>query len=214
MAEIKIEDIKPNSHAYKASQAAQKEKPKVKPVIDKSARVPQKDSFGKKFAKSFLAEEVNDVKEYIIMDCIVPGIKNAVLNMLSMTFFGESYDGRSRYRGKDDRRDYSSYYGKSYYSGGSSRREERRDRRESRSDKIDYRNIVLYRREDAERVVSDMRARIRETGGVSIAELFSLIDEPSDYTDTSYGWLDERDVGIRRISSGFLIDVAEARYLD
>lgn len=215
MAEIRIEDIKPNSKVYKAEQAAKSEgKPKVEPVIKKSARVPQKESFGKKFAKSFLAEEVNDVKEYIVMDCIIPGVKNAVLNMLSMTFFGETYDYRDRRGGRYDRRDYSSYYGRSSYSGRRDR-DDRKDRRdERREEKIDYRNIVLYERGDAERVVGSMRSRIRETGGVSIAELLALIDEPSNYTDTDYGWLDEREIGIRRVSRGYLIDVPEARYLN
>lgn len=211
MAEIKVEDIKPNSKTYKAAQNEKKERPKVEPVVKKSAVVPQKDSFGKKFIKSFLADEVNDVKDYIIFDCIIPGIKGALLDMVSMAFYKESYSGSRR---RDDKRDYSSYYGRSYYSGGS-RREERRDRRDDkREEKVDYRNIVLYEKEDAERVVADMRARIRETGGASIAELLALVGAPSDYTDTNYGWLDERDIGIKRISKGFLIDVSDARYLD
>lgn len=214
MAEVRVEDIKPNSKSYKAAQAEKaSEKPKISPVVNKSARVPQKDSFGKKFVKSFLADEVNDIKEYIIMDCIIPSVKSAILDMLSMSFFGERGRGSDYRRG--DRYDYSSYYGRSSYSGRRDRDSRERDRRERpREEKIDYRNIVMYEKADAERVVGSMRARIRETGGVSISEMLALIGEPSNYTDTDYGWLDERDIGIRKVSSGFLIDVPEARYLN
>lgn len=212
MAEVRVEDIKPNSHAYK-EQEKKKERSEVKQVVKKSAIVPQKESFGKKFAKSFLADEVNDVKEYIIMDCIVPGIKNAILNMISMSFFGESYDGGRR-RGRDDRYDYSSYYGRSSYSGRDrDRREKRREESRERDRSVDCRNIILYDRRDAEDLVDAMRDRIRDTGGVSVAELLTMIDEPSKYTDNDYGWDRADDIGIKRVSRGFLIDVPEPRYI-
>ena len=79
---------------------------------------------------------------------------------------------------------------------------------------MDFRNIVLRQRDDAERLIEEMRRRIRNNDSASVADLLDLIDIPGRYTDNNWGWDDERDIGIRRVSSGYLIDVAEPKYLD
>ena len=211
MAEVKVDDFKPNSKAYKAGKQSASER--IEPIVKASSIVKQKDSFSKKFLKSFLAEGVNDVKEYLLFDCIIPGIKSAILNSISMAFNGEAYRGdkNRQYYDRPYYNDYSSYYsgGGNYYSS----REKEKKKRDDQNEKTDYRRIVFYEKDNAERVALEMRRRIREMGGASIAELLALIGKPSDYTDNDYGWNDERDIRIRRISDGFLIDVPEARYL-
>lgn len=227
MADIDVNSLEPNSHKYKAEKAAgttkeaQKSREKISPVVNRDQVVSTKKPLGKKLAETFGTEDTKDVKQWLLLDVIIPGIKNTILDMLSMMFFGE-VDTRSRRdrrrRRDDDRVNYSSYY------RGSSDRRDREDsrsrRRRSREDyydsddRVDFRNIVLRERSDAERVISEMRDRIRKDGAASVADLLDLIDVPGRYTDNNYGWDDERDIGIRRVSSGYLIDVAEPRYLD
>ena len=48
----------------------------------------------------------------------------------------------------------------------------------------------------------------------ALKSLLDLVDVPGRYTDNNWGWDDDRDIGIRRVSSGYLIDVAEPKYLD
>lgn len=211
MADIDVSSLEPNTHKYKAEKAASKEREKVKPIIDRDKIVSTKKPLGKKFAETFLTEDVDDVKTWLIKDVIIPGIQDTILDMLSMMFRGESYSGgrSSSRRGvyNNNRTNYTSY------SNGQKRRDRRDDRYES-DDRVDFRNVVLERRVDAERLIDEMRRRIIDTGSVSIAELLDLIDAPSRYTDNNWGWDDERDVKIRRVSSGFLIDVCEPRYLN
>lgn len=222
MADIDVNSLEPNSHKYKAEKAngGDKKEPesieKVSPIVKRDQVVSTKKPLGKKFAETFMTEDTKDVKSWLLMDVIIPGVKNTILDILSMMFFGEvdSRRGRGkRRRYDDDRRDYSSYY------GGSSNRERRSSRRKDNSyydsdDRVDFRNIVLRNRDDAEDLIEEMRRRIKSEGSVSVATLLDLVDVPGRYTDNNWGWDDERDIGIRRVSSGYLIDVAEPKYLD
>lgn len=218
MAELDINSLEPNSHRYKAEKTAetedgQKSREKISPVVSKNQVVSTKKPLSKRFAETFMSEDAKDVKSWFVMDVLVPGIKNTILDIVSMMFFGEtnSKSRRRSRRDRDDRVNYSSYYG-----GGSrsDRSRRSRDAYYDSDDRIDFRNIILRERRDAEDVISAMRDRIRSNNGVSVAELLDLIDAPSRYTDNNYGWDDERDIGIRRVSSGFLIDVSEPKYLD
>lgn len=222
MADIDVNSLEPNSHKYKAEKANggsqdPKSREKVSPIVKRDQVVSTKKPLGKKFAETFMTEDTKDVKSWLLMDVIIPGVKNTILDILSMMFFGEvdSRRGRGkRRRYDDDRRDYSSYYG-----GSSSNRERRGSRRKDNSyydsdDRVDFRNIVLRNRDDAEDLIEEMRRRIKSEGSVSVATLLDLVDVPGRYTDNNWGWDDDRDIGIRRVSSGYLIDVAEPKYLD
>ena len=50
----------------------------------------RKKSEVKKFANIFVPEDTENVKSYIVMDVIVPGIKNAIADVVSIMLFGES----------------------------------------------------------------------------------------------------------------------------
>lgn len=210
---IDIDSLEPNSHKYRAEKEkmeTKNNKEKVNPVVERDKIVSTKKPIGKKFAESFMSEDVKDVKSWLLMDVLIPGIKDTILDMLSMMFFGEVSGRRgNRSRSYYDRDNYRSYY----ESSSKKRRESRRDDRYESDDKIDFRNIILRQRSDAENVIEKMRRRIDDTGSISIAEFLDLLDIPSRYTDNNWGWNDNRDIEIRRVSSGYLIDVAEPRYI-
>lgn len=218
MGEVNIDSLEGNSHKQKAEKAAssQKSREKISPVVNREQVVSTKKPLSKKFAETFMTEDTKDVKSWLLMDVIIPGVKNTILDILSMMFFGEIESrSRRRRRDRDDRVNYSSYYrGSSDRRDRDSRRHRDRDDRYDSDDRVDFRNIILRHRDDAERVINAMRDRIRDDGSASVADLLDLIDVAGRYTDNNYGWDDERDIGIRRVSSGFLIDVAEPKYLD
>lgn len=197
------------------SKAGSESRKKTKPVVSREGVVSTKKPLSKKMAETFMSEDAKDVKSWLLMDVIIPGIKNTVLDMIQMMFFGEidsRRHGRDR-RDRYDRTSYSSYYRGNSSSSRSSYSRSSRDRYDS-DDRVDFRNIVLRVRGDAERVVDEMKERIHKDGSASVADLLDLIDVPGRYTDNNYGWDDERDIGIRRVSNGYLIDVSEPKYLD
>lgn len=216
MSNIDVSNLEPNSHAYKAEKAKReadaKNKEKLRPVIRQDQIVSTKKPLSKKFAETFMTEDAKDVKTWLIMDVLIPGLKNTILDVLLMMFFGET-DSRSRESSRDRGR---TNYRAKYRSSSDRENRRRRDDRYDSDDRVDFRNIVLRSRDDGEELVDEMKKRIEDTGSVSISELLDMIDAAasSRYTDCNWGWDDPRDVGLRRISSGWLIDVAEPRYLN
>lgn len=224
MAELNLDAIEPNSHVYKDKIASagekssldnknedKKDKTKLKPVVKRENVVNTKKPLSKRFASVFTEKDGRDIRNYILFDWLIPGIKNGILDILSLMFFDEVRD-RKRSRSRD--RERTSY--SSYYRGESSRSNSRdRDRRRYRDDdKVDYQNIILEHRDDAEDVIDALQRRIEKTGAATVADLLALIDEPSQFTDNNWGWTRSRDIGIRRVSRGYLIDVARAEYLE
>lgn len=210
MAKIDMESLKPNSYKYKEemSEKDSGEREKLQPVVEKDRVVSTKKSLGRKFAETFLGENLKDVSKYLVWDVIVPGFKNAILDTMSMMFFGETSGRRSSGRRDSDRTSYSSYY-----RGTSRSSRQRREREREEDDKVDYRNIVLKYRQDAEDVVDALYDRIEKFGKATVADLFDLVGVTGQYTDNNWGWDRKQDIGVRRIDHGFLIDVAPAEYI-
>ena len=217
MAKIDLSNIniQPNSNKYKTEreglkQRGEKDKPKqrekLKPIVGKDAIVSTNKSFARKVLSSFMKKDIVDVKDFLIHEVLIPNVQRFFLDSMAMTFFGERYSSGSRRP-----YDYSSRYRSSYGSGNDNR--DRGGTRYERSYNSDYKNIILRNRKDAEELVDQLCKRIEDNGDVSVAEFLNLLDIPSEYTDNNIGWSDTRDIGIRVVNSGFLIDVAEARYL-
>lgn len=206
MATVNIDDLKPNSNAYRES------RDRLDPIIKRGSVVSTKKPFSQKLKDTFIGEDIEDVKKYIMMEVIIPGVKKTILSAIRMAFFGEPEDDHYYSRNSTRHTDYAGRYKGRSYSTASPRKREREYR--SDDEKVDYKNIVLRNREDAEDLVDEMKERIRKYGSVSIADLFDLINVTGNYNDNNWGWRDERDIGIRRINSGFLLDVRRAEYLD
>lgn len=210
MAEVKLPNVEPNSKTYR------KAREKLQPVIRKDDVISTKKPISRKLADKFLETDIQEAKEYFFRDILVPGIKDAALDIISMLLTGEGYSSNRRRGG------YSNYsnYGRSSYRGSSSRDRARRGRdydREScyeRDDKVSYRDIVVRDRSDAEEIVDKLHDRIQDRGDATVAELLELVDIPSAYTDNNYGWTRCSEINLRRVNGGWLIDVDEARYLN
>lgn len=184
-------------------------KSEIKPIVKRDAVVTTEKGFFTKVKEAFISEDAKDIGDYIINDVIVPGIKDTVLSCIERAF---GYSGERRYRDsrRRDTRERVSY--SSYYTS-SRDRDERRNREERKEEKVDYRNVVLKNRDDAEEIADRMNSYIHDYDSVSVAMLFDLIDLPGKYTDNNWGWTHEGDIRVRRVRNGYLIDVPEAEYL-
>lgn len=215
MAEISIDSLKPNSNKYKSEHGTE-EKKRLKPVVSQENVVNTKKSFKSKVKSLFIKEDIRDVKRYILKDVLIPGVINTFMDFISITLTGEPSSSRisrgSSYRG---RREFGYSGGRTNYRGYYRGRDdyERSDRYEKDYD-LDYRNVILKRREDAEMVIDQLRQQIHLQGNASVANLFDLVGVSGEYTDNNYGWTRESQIGLRRVAEGFLIDVDEARYLN
>ena len=66
-----------------------KHKKEISPVV--SGKVKKKGkSFGKRVVDSFINEEVDDVKGYLISDVLIPTVKKTILDVIRMFFYGRA----------------------------------------------------------------------------------------------------------------------------
>lgn len=188
--------------------------PKLTSVVKNGTVVSTKPSLGKRIKSLFIADDVEDVGDYLVNELIIPFVKDTILDLGEMLLFGQTSGRRRRSRG----RGYSNLptdYSSSYKSSNRERRRERDEKRYSRrGSDVDYREIVLSDRNDARDVVASLHDRIKTYGSASVADLLELIDQSSVYTDTAYGWRSPEQIGISRVGRGWLIDVEDAEALD
>lgn len=209
MAKVDMDSIKPNSYKYKEEAAEKESKSKLDPIVPKDRVISTKKSLGEKISESFLGENLKEIGRYIFWDMAIPGIKNIILDTLDIMFFGRD----SRDSGSDrSHTNYSSFYrGRERSNRDRDRQEYLRDEEEK---KVNYRNIILKYRQDAEEVVDALYDRIENHGAATVADLLDLVGAVGEYTDNNWGWDRKQDICIRQVSKGFLIDVAPAVYLD
>ena len=194
-----------NSHSGR--EAASPPEKKVGKVVTGTAKT-RKKSGAQKFAGAFLPEDVTSVKSYILRDVVVPGIKNAIADVVSIMLFGETgrIGGRKTNGSKvsynryyDDRRDDRRDYGRPRASGG-----------------FDYDDILLETRADAELVLDQLEAVINKYGVASVADLYDLagITPPRGYTTNKYGWTDIRSAKVARVRDGYILELPRASQID
>ena len=187
------------------------EKKDIKPVVQ--GRVKSK-GLGEKAAEAFLSEDTRTVKNYILWDVLIPGLKNALADMviggIEMALFGST---------KGSRRSSSSRGGthvsySSYYDSDKPDRDRGRLGRSSRDSRYDFSDILLDSRGDAEEVLTSMEELVKKYGEASVSDLCSLVGIDSTFQDTKWGWVDCRDFSYRRSGRGYILDFARPQYLD
>ena len=147
-----------NSHSARErtdSTAPGKAEKKLEKVVTGAAKT-RKKSEARKFVNIFVPEDGENVKSYIMMDVIIPGIKNAIADVISIVLFGDSgriggsrskRDGRSRLTYWDDRRDDRREYGRPRAAAG-----------------FEYDDIIFETRGDAELVLDQLESAIANYG--------------------------------------------------
>lgn len=214
MAEIDLNSIKGNSRTRYTSDPKDKGK-KIDPIISKDKLVKQKKSLLQRLFPDFFDIKRNkgEIKDYLIKDIIVPGIKNGILDMLYLIFFNERRrsskynDYTSKFRGT------SIVYNNREYNKSYNNNEKKEKNKYDSDDSVDYRNIIVDDRMVADSIVAKMHSIIDDCGAVSVADLLSIVDLTSNYIDNDWGWKHTEEIGVKRVSGGFLIDVTDAHYI-
>lgn len=202
-----MEEYSSNSHKSKA--AEQIPEKKIEKAISGVAKKKQKGGV-QKFTDVFLTEDVKTVKEYILMDVIVPavkqGISDIVRNGIDMLLYGEN-GSSSKKTSNASRVSY-----RSYYDNVKDRTNHQVPQRTRTG--YNYDDIVLDNRGEAEEVLTRMDELIANYGMVSVADLYDLVGITGNYTDNKYGWTDIRAASVVRIREGYLVKMPRAMPLD
>lgn len=206
MATVRMEDLKPNSHISKE----EKKKKEVTKVISGRA-VKKEKTTGQKFAEVFLSDDVDNVKDYVFFDVVIPAIKEAIVNAITggveMIFFGNSSSRSTRReRGKS----YVSY--SSYYKSDNSNN--RRDSSSNRRTRGNYSPVEVDSRAEGEEILSNLVDFAIDYGQATVADLYELAGLSSNFTDNKWGWVDLSTASVKRVRNGYLIDLPNPELLD
>lgn len=195
-----IGNYKPNSFKSKEEAAEQERTKRVEKVVTGNVKTKKKSEL-KKLSDVFIAEDMSNVGNYIVMDVLIPAFKKAVsdivTNGIDMLLYGSN--GRTKKPGNSH---YVSY-------DKMSKRDDRPVESRVRTG-YDHREVILDSRGEAEEVLTQMEACIDTYGTVTVADMFDLIGVSSQYTDQKYGWTNLRNAKIVRVRDGYLLDMPKA----
>lgn len=183
--------------------SAQPVEKKIEKVVTGGVKV--KKNGLKKFANSVVAEDINNVKTYVVSDVIIPALKKAIsdviTNGIDMLLYGET--GHSKK--KADKISYTRFYGNN---------DDRGDR-SSRDSRVGYfdNDIVLERESDARSILEQLDEILEQYRQVSVGDLNDLLGVTGSYTDNNWGWESLRTADVIRVRDGWLLKLPKVRPL-
>lgn len=198
-----MEGYTPNSNKFKKETTAPDKK--IERVVTGPVKAKKKSDF-QKIADVFVSEDTANVKSYLLMDVIVPAIRNLIEDIIvdstHMILRGEA--GRKSKSSPASKISYKKFY-----------ESDRRDRDDYRlRTGYDYEEYVIGNRGEAEEVLSRMDDLIATYGTVSVADFYDLVGVRCNYTDNKYGWTNLRNANVVRVRDGYMIKFPKAMPLD
>ena len=195
-----------NSHKSREEQAASEGRQKLDKVVTGTAKTRKKNDI-RKFADVFISEDAKNVKQYVLMDIVVPTIKKAIIGANDMILNG----GNSTVGGHSTTSKVS--YRKYYDEPRSTDRYRQADTRPRT--RFDHEDIVFESRGEAEAVLVQMGEVIDIYGFVTVADMYDLAGLTEPYTANKYGWTNIRSAEIVRINGGgYVIKLPKASPID
>ena len=188
---VEIPDYPANNLPAKSNKTKEK---KVEKVISGTVRTSRKP-VGKRFMDLFLGDDISNVKEYMIYDRIIPGVKEMLVSGFEMVLFGDTRR-RSRY---DTKASYVSY-NKMY--GVRDSRRVRDTREDRRSTTLDLEEYIFETKGEAIEVLDTLTELIDVYGQASVTDFYDAIGVTGNFTDCNYGWTELGDAHIRRVRGG------------
>lgn len=182
------------------SRAAELTKPERRHAQAIAQRAEIKESAGRRFIKLFLAEDVDDIGEYVIKDLIIPNVKDVFFNFLWALLWGDRKVG-----GFNSTTNKTPYYKASQVSKirtiGSNQKKD--DTEETAALKeLDLTNIQFASQAEAKEVLMAMKMYLDDYPAVPVGYFKELINETGSWTSEYYGWTDLSDAKIRPTSRG------------
>lgn len=199
-----MEEYKPNSHRSKEGLPPATKDEKKVEKIVQG-NVKVRKKNGLEKAKGLLvSEDAANIKSYVVMDVLIPAFKKAISDIVTNGIEMILYGETGRNRRN------SPSSGVSYRNYFDSRRDDDRRRSQPVRAGYDLNDIVLDSRGEAEDVLTKMDELIDMYGVVSVADLYDLVGISGNYTDNKYGWTNIRNAEPIRVRDGYLLKLPKA----
>lgn len=207
MAEIKIntDDFPNNSIINDSPSTSRDNRPKVKKIVN-TGKVIRKKNSGKNILRAFLSDDINNIKEYIFMDVVIPALKDMIVDAgrsgLERLFYGTRQNER-----RVNRPSYISY-NRQY---NDPREYNRINLNRTRHN---FDDIILENRSEAEEVLHQLNDIIDRYDEATISDLYNLVGITGTYMDDKWGWTNLHGVSVRRVNNGYLLDLPRPKSLN
>lgn len=217
-----MDEFPANSQTPRAKETDPKEGPKKVEQITTGPVKTRKKSLGRRFLDTFLAGNVGGVGQYVLLEVILPAVRDVITDTVSQgterLIYGET---RSSSRRTGQRPGgtggYISYnrYAPSTTPAWKKEREYPRPTlsRQARANH-DFREIEINTRVEANAVLVRMGELIAQYGQVTVSDLYDLCGLSGAFTDEKWGWTDLRDASPQRVQNGYLLDLPKPEQLD
>ena len=174
-------------------------KKKFQKVVKGKVTVKEQNDI-QKLAGDFLAEDLKTVKDRILVDYLLPMLKNGLWSIfnsaISIALWGEDRSRGASGGYSSSRTQRNSYDG--YYQGGQSRQGNPNQPVRRSLSNIDFEN-----RGDADDILNQMYAAIQDYHQVTVGDLWDLMGVSNEPTDYNYGWYSLDQAFIKGIPGGY-----------
>jgi hypothetical protein len=203
-----LSDMPGNTHKEREARQEKeaKEAPEKAEKIIEGKVITRKPPWFKRIARSMIAEDAQSLGDLLIIDVIVPSIKNLVADIIGQGTTRILF-GTARNRGRSivgDRPGLRTRY--DLVGGGGAPEPRRMLSRESRA-RHDFSDVVLDTRAEAIDVVEALIRRVDRYGSASVSDLYDLVGVTGSFQDQRWGWTDLRTADVRQVRGGFLLDL-------
>lgn len=200
-----------NSH--KTRTAAEAEVATVAESPDKAEKmvegkvVTRKMPWWKKFASSMVADDAQNVGDYILTDVVVPSARRLIVEIVegavNRVIFGTSRARRTSGFGTTSLR----HVPYDRLSDRGVERDPRRGISQAARARHDFDEVVLETREEAVIVIDALIDRVSRYGATTVADLYDILGVTGSYVDQKWGWTDLITADVRQVRGGFLLDL-------
>lgn len=195
-----------NSYVSKSNEK-QKEEPQqaLAPVVTGDVQVRKKTVFSK-IASKFFAEDITDVKSYVVNELLIPGLKRAFLNSLEMMLLGKGNNPKPGSSNVVDQVSYRDYWDAKY--------NQKKTVSQNTNNYLEYDALIYVERGDAEVVLEQMRDILRQFHVVRVSDMFEISKKEAPYTGNRYGWTDLSSAMVIHVNGGYMIKMPRAMVLE
>lgn len=176
----------------------EKQTSNVKNVVPAASK-PKRSNVAKLF-DSFSFNDVSTVKDSIVKEFLIPGLKETALNAFRMFLYRDS-DPRMFSNGNGT--PYNSMFNKPKQTGTS-------------QNNFDYKKLEWNTKGEAQRALFELQEILDRFKKVRVAELFEIADKtpPGDSTGNNYGWTDlEGSEVLRTMWGTYVLKLPPATYI-
>lgn len=185
--------------------------------ITTSKGVVRKQAWYKRFGRSLIADDVTNIREWIMVEVVVPSIRNLLADSIKGSTDRVLY-GQARGRGRGFGYQ-GGYVGGVERPGLRTRYDKMADgeprkmlSREARA-RHDFDGVVLDSHAEAAAVIDALIHRVEMFGAATISDLYDLVGVSGSYADRNYGWTDLRTADVREYGGAWLLDLPATELL-